>query len=374
MTLTAEARLRHDLRTPVNHVLGYGELLLEDAEADGRAELAGDLTGICGAARVMLGLMDAGTAPDALRASLRAPASAVLSDVGRLRRAGGLGARETADLARIADAAGLLLRFVHEGAEALVPSAAVPESPPASVPELAVPSGPAARVLIVDDDPANRELLARRVEREGWEAIPATGGDDALARLEAGRIDLVLLDLVMPGVGGDEVLRRLKRDPRHADLPVLMISALDEQEAVVRCIEDGAEDYLPKQVDQVLLRARIGACLRKKRVRDEELAYLRDVRAIAASAAALQGGEFDPDALDAVCGRTDALGGLARVFTAMAGEVRAREQRLASQVAQLRIEIDETRKARAVAEIVESDHFQDLQRRLAELRRRPLAS
>jgi DNA-binding response OmpR family regulator len=322
----------------------------------------------------MLGLMDAGTAPDALRASLRAPASAVLSDVGRQRRAGGLGARETADLARIADAAGLLLRFVHEGAEALVPSAAVPESPPASVPELAVPSGPAARVLIVDDDPANRELLARRVEREGWEAIPATGGDDALARLEAGRIDLVLLDLVMPGVGGDEVLRRLKRDPRHADLPVLMISALDEQEAVVRCIEDGAEDYLPKQVDQVLLRARIGACLRKKRVRDEELAYLRDVRAIAASAAALQGGEFDPDALAAVCGRTDALGRLARVFTAMAGEVRAREQRLASQVAQLRIEIDETRKARAVAEIVESDHFQDLQRRLAELRRRPLAS
>src|SRR5215207_21408 len=95
-------------------------------------------------------------------------------------------------------------------------------------------------------------------------------------------------------MGGDEVLRQLKADPRHADLPVLMISALDEQGSVARCIEAGAENYLPKGVDPVLLRARMGACLRKKRARDQELPYLRDVRVLTAGAAALQ---VDRDAL-----------------------------------------------------------------------------
>jgi two-component system cell cycle response regulator len=163
--------------------------------------------------------------------------------------------------------------------------------------------------------------------------------------------------------------RRLKADPRHADLPVLIFSALDEQGSVARCIEAGAEDYLPKGVDPVLLRARMGACLRKKRARDQELAYLRDVRVLTAGAAALQAGELDGAPLDGVAGRLDALGTLARVFVGMAREVRARESRLAAQVAELRIEIDEARKARAVAEIVETDYFQDLQRRAAELRR-----
>jgi DNA-binding response OmpR family regulator len=182
-------------------------------------------------------------------------------------------------------------------------------------------------------------------------------------------VDVILLDVLMPGLGGDEVLRRLKAEPATRDVPVLMISALGEQDAVVRCIADGAEDYLPKDVDEVLLRARIGACLRKKRRRDEELAYLRDVHRLIAAAESLQAGAFDGAGLDDVAGRQDALGTLARVFGGMAREVRAREQRLSAQVAQLRIEIDEAKKARAVAEIVETDYFQDLQRRAAELRR-----
>jgi len=123
----------------------------------------------------------------------------------------------------------------------------------------------------------------------------------------------------------------------------------------------------------VLLRARLGACLRKKRARDQELAYLRDVRVLTTAAASLQAGTFDPAAVDGITRRPDALGNLARVFAGMAQEVRARELRLAAQVAELRIEIDETKKARAVAEIVETDYFQDLQRRVAELRRHPLS-
>jgi len=119
----------------------------------------------------------------------------------------------------------------------------------------------------------------------------------------------------------------------------------------------------------VLLRARVGACLVRKRARDQELEYLRQVRLLTAAAESLEAGRLDATALAEVTARRDALGGLARVLERAAREIHAREQRLALQVQQLRIEIDETRKARAVAEIVESDYFHELQRRAAELRR-----
>jgi len=372
------ARLRHDLRTPVNHLLGYGEMLMEEAEAAGRADRVAGLARIRDTARELIGLIDVAPATlDRLGDALHDLASRVLGELERLRQAGPpAGPGEAADFQRMADAAGLLLRFADGGTAIFDASPADAGDAPAS-PAVGGESSPgpalSGRVLIVDDDLANRELLGRRVEREGCAVVLAAGGAEALARLEAGGFDLVLLDLVMPGMDGDEVLRRLKADPRHRDLPVLMISALDEQDAVVRCIEAGAEDYLPKGVDAVLLRARLGACLRKKRARDQELAYLRDVGVLTTAAASLQAGTFDPAAVDGITRRPDALGNLARVFAGMAQEVRARELRLAAQVAELRIEIDEAKKARAVAEIVETDYFQDLQRRVAELRRHPLA-
>src|SRR5947207_8636765 len=86
---------------------------------------------------------------------------------------------------------------------------------------------------------------------------------------ETGAFDLVLLDMMMPGLSGFEVLSRLKADERSRDLPVIMISALDELDSTVRCIEAGAEDYLPKPFNPILLRARIGASLEKKRLVDE---------------------------------------------------------------------------------------------------------
>jgi class 3 adenylate cyclase len=98
----------------------------------------------------------------------------------------------------------------------------------------------------------------------------ASGGTEALAILQAEPVDLVLLDVMMPDLDGPAVLERLKQDPERRHIPVLMISALDETQSVVRSIELGAEDYLPKPCDAVLLRARIGACLEKKRLRDQE--------------------------------------------------------------------------------------------------------
>jgi two-component system cell cycle response regulator len=130
----------------------------------------------------------------------------------------------------------------------------------------------------------------------------------------------------------------------------------------------GAEDYLPKPFDPVLLRARIGACLEKKRLRDQEIEYLRNVDHVIAAPAALEAGEFDPETLTQIAARHDELGQLARVFQRMAREVRAREWRLKQEVQQLRIEIDEVRTARQVAEITETDYFQDLQRKADQLR------
>ena len=132
-------------------------------------------------------------------------------------------------------------------------------------------------ILIVDDNAANREMLGRRLQREGHRVQLAESGREALEVLRARRVDLVLLDVMMPQVDGYEVLRQLKADEALRDIPVLMISAVDEIESVVRCIELGAEDYLPKPFDPTLLRARIGACLEKKRLRDREAQHLREL-------------------------------------------------------------------------------------------------
>jgi class 3 adenylate cyclase len=105
----------------------------------------------------------------------------------------------------------------------------------------------------------------------------AENGREALDRIAKERFDLVLLDIMMPEVNGYEVLERLKADSGTRDIPILMISALSEIESVVRCIELGAEDYLPKPFNPVLLRARIGACLEKKRLHDQELSFLAEI-------------------------------------------------------------------------------------------------
>lgn len=138
---------------------------------------------------------------------------------------------------------------------------------------------PVAAILIVDDDEMNRYTLARRLRREGYQDLTeAADGIAALALLRSRPFDLVLLDVMMPGMNGYEVLRTLKSDPVLRGIPVIMISALDAVDGAVRCIELGAEDYLPKPFNPVLLRARVGASLDKKRLRDQEAAHLDQIR------------------------------------------------------------------------------------------------
>jgi CheY-like chemotaxis protein len=225
------------------------------------------------------------------------------------------------------------------------------------------------RILVVDDSRMNRMTLARVFERKGHAVVTAEDGVEALERLRAEPFDVVLLDIMMPRKDGFETLAEIKADSRLREVPVIVISGVEDVDSVVRCIEIGALDHLPKPFEPALLDARIGTALEAKRLRDVELDYLEQVRRVTDAAVALESDAFEAASLDGVAGRGDALGRLARTFQAMAREVRAREAALRAEVAELRIEIDEGRQARRVAEITDSDYFRDLRGRAAELRR-----
>jgi len=134
-----------------------------------------------------------------------------------------------------------------------------------------------AKILVVDDTEMNRDMLSTLVEADGHKALLAENGRIGLEMLKAEPYDLVLLDVMMPEMNGYQVLEQLKADESLRVIPVIVLSALDEIGSVVRCIELGAEDYLPKPFDPVLLRARIGACLEKKRLRDQEVQLRREL-------------------------------------------------------------------------------------------------
>ena len=209
-----------------------------------------------------------------LSAELSGPLRSVMTGAEALRlqaqRAGGQQASQ--DLERIALAANALQSVITNGV--VTPTE---QSTTGTVAIVAAAGAPAEAgvILVVDDNSANREMLGRRLEREGHQVQLAAGGREALDLLQARRVDLVLLDVMMSDLDGYAVLQQLKADAKLRDIPVLMISAVDEIGSVVRCIELGAEDYLPKPFDPVLLRARIGACLEKKRLRDRDVEHLQ---------------------------------------------------------------------------------------------------
>ena len=224
------AQLLHDLRTPVHQIVGYVEMLQEDAASNNDAALARDLEKVKSAAAQLQQLLEV-----------------------RFVGAREINSRENSDSV----------------ASKPTPTPARIEATGAGEPTLA--SGEArGLLLIVDDNETNRDVLSRRLEMQGYAIETACDGARALQMVEARVFDLVLLDIMMPDMDGYEVLRRLKADPKTRDLPVIMISALGDLDSVVRCIELGAEDYLPKPFNATLLKARIGACLEKKRGHDRE--------------------------------------------------------------------------------------------------------
>lgn len=233
--LEGEARLRHDLRTPINAILGYSALVVEDLANDLSPRVLADLGTVQEQAKLLLGQVEAALA------DARGDAHASGTDQAELTIA--------ARLARTME--------THErGSQNAV-----------------------GRILVVDDLKTNRDLLARRLRRDGHVVAKARSAVHALDILQTTEFDLLLLDVLMPGMNGIELLRRIRLDPRLHDVAVLMISGLKEEAAVLRCIAEGAEDYLPKPVDTVLLRARIQACLERRSWRERERRFIEQIQA-----------------------------------------------------------------------------------------------
>jgi class 3 adenylate cyclase/CheY-like chemotaxis protein len=305
--------LRHELRTPINHIVGYSELLLEIADELGHDDLLPDLERIRAAGRELGALvnesLDAASSqtrlPDtvSLSRALRTPLNTIVGFSELLAEdvdAAGYAAL-LPDLQRIKTASRHLRGQVHAMLDLVVSEVDDDGSPPDAratepakmSPSPASPTLPAAparqlrvdpsttMLLVVDDDEANRDMLSRRLKRLGYRVALAEHGREALTRLAEQPIDLILLDIVMPELNGYEVLLRLKTSDELRHVPVLVLSASDELDTAVRCIELGAEDYLPKPIDSVLLRARIGACLEKKRLHDQEQRHLATIEQMA---------------------------------------------------------------------------------------------
>lgn len=222
------ARLRHDLRTPINAIIGYSELVLEDFADVLPPGVKADCDSVVEAARQLLievETLDADGGED-----------------------GGDDAILAARLETAITAAGGAAQRVETG-----------------------------RILIVDDDAANLDVLDRQLTRRGHRVRAAGSAEAAIALLEADTFDLALIDILMPGTNGIELLTRLKADMRWRHLSVLMISGLGDTSAVAACITAGADDYLQKPVDPVVLHARVEACLERTRWRERERAYLAEI-------------------------------------------------------------------------------------------------
>jgi serine phosphatase RsbU (regulator of sigma subunit) len=158
-----------------------------------------------------------------------------------------------------------------------------------------------AKILIVDDEPFNIDYLEQELEDLKCETISAENGRRAMEQVAAKNPDLILLDIMMPEMDGFQVLAHLKGDDTRRDIPVVVISALDDMDSIVKGIQLGADDYLPKPFDPVLLRARIHACLEKKRLRDREVQYLQQINRELDVAWRVQSG-FLPDVLPDIPG------------------------------------------------------------------------
>ena len=295
------SEIRHDLKTPLNQIIGYTEMLIEDVQDLGGEGVA-DLEVVLETAHACLELQNRllNKAPESLqeadwnelRSEQLASCCKMTDRVEKLRGTATQGNCES-DLKKIATAITNLTELADTAHQRWASGVKVSEpltnrqagdslsnlikdplflDPPVDSqhnPSLKK-SSVNGRLLVVDDNVSNREMLAQRLEREGYSVATAAGGREALEKLVEEQFDLVLLDLIMPGIDGFTVLRQIRAKEEWRETAVIMISALDEIKSVVQCIELGAEDYLSKPFDPVLLRARIGAILDRKRLRQQE--------------------------------------------------------------------------------------------------------
>ena len=306
------AHMRHELRTPINAIIGYSELLLEESAECGYEAFVPDIEKMLAAGNLLLvkvnGILDS-TRNAAQRDldverfaagmghALRTPINSILGYADMLiEESEGAGLEGfSADVRKIRSGGERMMRLMSEivelakvesgesdvsehkaDAEEILELISNIEETTSDLPT--VGTGGQASLLVVDDNPAIRQLLARRLQRSDYDVTMVSNGREALERLKEKRFDLVLLDVVMPGMNGYQVLQTIKADSELRHIPVVMLSSLDDVDGVAACIEVGADDYLAKPYNPVLLNARISACLERKRMHDREEAYRQQLR------------------------------------------------------------------------------------------------
>ncbi|MGB0383393.1 MAG: response regulator [Ardenticatenaceae bacterium] len=176
-------------------------------------------------------------------------------------------------------------------------------------------------ILVVDDNRMNRIKLARPLQRLGYTVALAVNGQNALECLQAESFDLVLLDIFMPVMDGYQFLEKMKKDPALQNIPVIVISAQEELDTVLKCIEMGATDYLPKRFDPRLLKARVHTSIENKHGGDQQAEHRHLVTTLTKAVAAIEDKTFAPDTLTEMAARTDEWGQLARAIQQMAPKV-----------------------------------------------------
>jgi adenylate cyclase len=293
--------LKHELRTPLNHIIGYCEMLIEQAQDEGLESFVPDLNRIHVAGERLVGVVDDLCDPAGRRKideasmhhEVRTPLNQVIGYAEMLQdQAVDLGRDSFAsDLQKVHAAARRLLDLIIENFATLQLSSedagsevVTSKSPQAFARERTTEQEsaggatmPTPALLVVDDNELNRDMLKRRLERLGYNVSCAENGIEALRLLRAESFDLLLLDIFMPELDGFEVLEQLNAEPALRDIPVIVLSASDQLDHVVKCIQRGAQDYLSKPFNPTVLQARIGSCLDRKRLRDHETLYLRQI-------------------------------------------------------------------------------------------------
>lgn len=307
------SHIRHDVRSPLTNIIGFAEILVEEATAAGQEilladfrrirQLSGEILDRVGTVLDVEVLRNDPAAPTELKSYVLQHAPGIKTAISLLRTQSLVKESETylEDLERIESGTNDLIQRADELLETLSISTVetvvaelkrFEESRVDSPEEITnttfltrqlienerkqaakafrKTSIANAAILVVDDNESNRVLLSRRLSRQSYEVTTAADGLEAMEKIRSAPFDCVLLDVMMPGLNGYEVLEQIKEDEKLRHIPVVMISAMDDIDSLVRCIEHGADDYLSKPFDPVLLGARINACLEKKRLRDQE--------------------------------------------------------------------------------------------------------